>query len=152
MRISSKCSMALHILVLLHVFAGRKLTGEKIAKSVGCNPVMIRSLLGKLSEAGLVETRRGAGGSVLAKPPGDITVWMVYQAVDANSFERFIGLHPKPSTQCPVGRNIYSLLEKPYDMVKSAMRGAMEDIALEQLVDDYNMKAEATERLSNGSK
>jgi Rrf2 family protein len=131
--------MALHILVLLAEFTDQKLTSEQIAKSVGCNPVMVRNLLLKLKEAGLVATRRGIGGSVLMKSPEDITIWMVYQAVDASSFDGFIGLHPNPSLQCPVGKNIYSLLENPYGRIKDGMREAMEAITLQQLLDDYDI-------------
>lgn len=142
MRISNQCSMALQVLILLAEFSDKKLTGEQIAKSVGCNPVMIRNLLGKLKEAGLVTTRRGCGGSGLTKAPADTTVWMVYQAVDAKSFDEFIGLHPTPSCNCPVGKSIYSLLEKPYSEIKNAMRRTMESITLQQLLEDYRgMKA-----------
>ena len=36
-----------------------------------------------LKEAGLVRGRRGAGGGyVLARPPGDITVWEIMEAVE----------------------------------------------------------------------
>ncbi|MGC6173578.1 Rrf2 family transcriptional regulator [Lacrimispora sp. 38-1] len=137
MRISNKCSMALHVLILLGVFADQKLTSEQIANSVGCNPVMIRNLLGKLKEAGLVATQRGSGGSVLTKDPAAITVWMVYQAVDSNSFDYLIGLHPSPSPKCTVGKNIYSLLEKPYNEIKDAMRETMKTVTLQQLLEDY---------------
>lgn len=137
MRISNKCSMALQILILLAEFSDKKLTSEQIAKSVGCNPVMIRNLLGKLKEAGLVTTQRGCGGSALTETPEVITVWAVYQAVDSKSFDELIGRHPMPSPNCPVGKNIYSLLEKPYNEIRYAMRGTMESITLQQLLEDY---------------
>lgn len=137
MRISNKCSMALQILILLAEFSDKKLTSEQIAKSVGCNPVMIRNLMGKLREAGLVATQRGSGGSILTKAPADITVWMVYQTVDPKSFNELIGLHPTPSPNCPVGKNIYSLLEKPYNEIRDAIRETMDSITLQQLLEDY---------------
>ena len=137
MRISNKCSMALHALLLLAVFPENRPTSEDIARSVGCNPVMIRSLLGKLKEAGLVATRRGAGGSSLLKAPEEITIWTVYQAVDKDSLDTRIGLHPHQHPQCPVGNKIYALLEKPYGTITSAMREAMEAATLQQLIDDY---------------
>lgn len=147
MRISNKCSMALHILVLLGVFPEKMPTSAQIAKSVGCNPVMVRNLLGSLKKAALVETRRGIGGSALAKKPEDITIWMVYQAVDAGSFSGFIGLHPNPSSQCPIGKRIYFLLEKPYDKIRDSMRSAMEEITLGQLLDAYNAKQQLNGQL-----
>ncbi|MDL2289503.1 Rrf2 family transcriptional regulator [Clostridia bacterium OttesenSCG-928-F22] len=137
MRISNKCSMAIHILLLLAVFPESRLTSEDIARSVGCNPVMIRNLLGKLKEAGLVITQRGTGGSSLVKAPEEISVWTVYQAVDKDSLDTLIGLHPHPYPQCPVGDKIYALLEKPYNNIKSAMQEAMEAATLKQLIGDY---------------
>lgn len=137
MRISNKCSMALHIMILLAVFADQKLTSEQIAKSVGCNPVMIRNLLGKLKEADLVVTQRGSGGSILTKEPTAISIWTVYAAVDSGSFDDLIGLHPNPSPRCIVGKNIYSLLGKPYSKIRDSMRETMEAITLQQLLEDY---------------
>lgn len=138
MRISNKCSMALHALLLLAVFSEKKLTSEDIARSVGCNPVMIRNLFVKLREAGIVTTQRGTGGSSLAKEPGEISVWMVYQAVDKDSLENLIGLHPNPHSECPVGKEIYALLNQPYGKIKDAMREEMEDSTLQQLVDSFS--------------
>lgn len=140
MRISSKCSMALHTLVLLAVFPDRRLTSEDIACSVGCNPVMIRNLLCKLKQAGLIETQRGTGGSSLCKAPEEISIWTVYQAVDKDSLDTLIGLHPRPYSQCPVGESIYALLETPYNNIKSAMQEAMETATLQQLIADYHAR------------
>lgn len=137
MRISNKCSMALHTLILLAAYPGQKPTSEVMARSVGCNPVMIRNLLGRLKAAGLVSTQRGAGGATLLRAPEDISVWTVYQAVDADSLENLIGLHPNPYQNCPVGKRIHGLLETPYGKIKGAVREAMEAVTLQQLVDDY---------------
>lgn len=137
MRISNKCSMALHTLLLLAVFPESRLNSEDIAKSVGCNPVMVRGLLSKLKDAGLVATQRGTGGSSLSKAPEEITIWSVYQAVDKDSLDTLIGLHPNPSPRCPVGSRIYALLETPYASIRSAVQEAMEAATLRQLVEDY---------------
>ena len=137
MRISNKCSMALHIMILLAVFADHKLTSGQIAKSVGCNPVMIRNLLSKLKEANLVATQRGTGGSSLTQEPSSISIWMVFEAVDSGSFDDLIGLHPNPSSRCSVGKNIYSLLENPYNKIRNSMQQTMESITLQELLEDY---------------
>ena len=59
MRISSKCSIALHILIVITVLKDRKFASELLGKSTGCNPAMIRSLLGKLKKAGLSLYKEG---------------------------------------------------------------------------------------------
>lgn len=138
MRICTKCSTALHILTLLSVFEGHRLTSEVLAKSTGCNPVVVRNLLGSMKKAGIVEVRRGAGGALLLMEPKDITVWAVFSAVDTGSQEELIGLHPSPSPECPVGKNIHALLEKPYGIVADSVKEAMNAYTLQQIIDEYN--------------
>ena len=137
MRISTKCSIALHILVLLVVFHDKKLTSEILARSAGCNPVVIRNILGSLKKAGIVDVHRGTGGASLCMKPEEITIWTVFKAVDPMPLEELIGMHPSPSPLCPVGRNIYTLLEKPYHIVGNSVKEAMESYTLQQMLDEY---------------
>jgi len=137
MRISTKCSVALHILALLSVFEDRKLTSALIAKSTGCNAVIIRGLLSGLQKAGIVTVKRGTGGARLCKAPEEISLWDVYRAVDGAPLQELIGLHPSPSQECPVGRNIYALLAEPYGRVAQAVEQAMRSYALADLLEGY---------------
>lgn len=50
MRISTKTSIALHLLILLDVFKEQKLTSELLAMSIGSNPVVVRNTLGRLKK------------------------------------------------------------------------------------------------------
>lgn len=138
MRINTKCSMALHILILLAVFKEHKLTSELIAKSIGCNPVVVRSLLGKLKQAGIANVKRGSGGAELAVLPETITIWDVYQIVEHPTLNDLVGLHPNPSKICPVGKNIYTLLEAPYKNIEEAVKEKMSSYTLKQLIDNYD--------------
>lgn len=137
MRISSKCSLALHILLLLAVSDCGKLTSEIMASSTGCNPAMIRDMMKKLREAGLIQTTRGTGGSRLIKNPKDITIWAVYRAADPDSFENCIAMHKNPYEGCPVGKCIAPVLDRPYSNIKNAIRSAMQAETLEHIIDDY---------------
>ncbi len=61
---------------------GEALTSVIMAKSFGTSPVLLRRVLARLNQSGLVDTRRGAnGGSVLARPAADITLREVYESV-----------------------------------------------------------------------
>lgn len=137
MRISTKCSLALHLLIVLEVFRGKKLTSEILAQSTGSNPVIVRNIMGSLKKAGIIDIQRGAGGANLAIQPENITIWDVYKAVDTTSLEDLVGLHPNPSPICPVGKNIYALLEKPYSTIAKSVKQAMSSCTLKQLLDDY---------------
>ena len=67
MKISSRFTMAVHILALLALEKNTLCTSEWIAKSVNTNPVVVRRIIGKLKKAGLVNVRPGTGGAYLLK-------------------------------------------------------------------------------------
>jgi DNA-binding IscR family transcriptional regulator len=138
MRISTKCSTALHLLVVLEVFKDKKLTSERLAKSVGCNPVIVRNLIGSLKKAGIVGVQRGSGGAFLTAAPETVTIWDVYRAVDTVPLNELIGVHPNPSPACPVGSKIYQLLEKPFGLIADSVQKTMSGYTLKQILDDYS--------------
>src|SRR5205085_3297837 len=82
---------------------------ECIAGSVNTNPVVIRRILSQLSQARLVSSQTGAtGGTRLAKRPDEISLCAVYKAVSCGEV---FALHAKsPNQDCPIGRNIESVL------------------------------------------
>jgi Rrf2 family protein len=138
MRINTKCSLALHLLLLLAAFSGEsKMTSEKIAKSAGCNPVIIRNLLGDLKKAGLVNVQRGTGGATLGRAPEEISIWSVCEAVDPDSLTNLIGMHQNPSQACPVGSKIHELLKAPYESIEKAVQEAMSAFTLDKLMKEY---------------
>lgn len=138
MRINTKCSLALHVLLLLAVFSdASKMTSDKIAGSTGCNPVIIRNLLGDLKKAGLVNVQRGSGGATLSMAPKDISIWRVCEAVDPDSLTNLIGLHQNPSQECPVGSKIHELLKDSYGMIELAVKESMTAFTLEELLKKY---------------
>lgn len=135
MRISVKCSSAIHVLLMIAVLpASYKITSEFLASSVGSNPVEIRKLLSSLKKAGIIDVTRGPGGAKLKKSPEDITLLDIYNAVDSASLDELIGVHSHPAPQCPFGKNISNLLEKPYAEISEAVREKMSAITLAQLL------------------
>lgn len=135
MRISAKCSSAVHMLLMIAILpAHQKVTSDFLASSVGCNPVEIRKLLGGLKRAGFIDIARGTGGATLRVEPKDITLLAIYSAVDAASLDELIGVHAHAAEQCPFGKNIYRLLAAPYAEIGEAVRDKMTGITLAQLL------------------
>ena len=83
MKRNSRLSLALHTLGHMALDKGEPLTSAHIAAHAGTNPVVVRRVLGRLREAGLLISEKGhAGGWKLAKSPTQISLADVYLALD----------------------------------------------------------------------
>lgn len=81
MKRNSRLALALHTLGHMATDDGVR-TSSSIAEHAGTNPVVVRRVLGKLREAGLVVSEKGpSGGWCLARDPKDITLADVYLAL-----------------------------------------------------------------------
>ncbi|MEM6385619.1 MAG: Rrf2 family transcriptional regulator [Pseudomonadota bacterium] len=83
MKRNSRLSLALHTLSHMAGDPARVRTSADIADHAGTNPVVVRRVLGRLREAGLLLSEKGhAGGWRLARQPETITLADVYVALD----------------------------------------------------------------------
>ena len=83
MKRNSRLSLALHTLGHMAGDPESMQTSADIAEHAGTNPVVVRRVLGKLREAGLLTSEKGhAGGWRLARGPDAITLADVYLALD----------------------------------------------------------------------
>ncbi|UWR21283.1 Rrf2 family transcriptional regulator [Sulfitobacter sp. S190] len=83
MKRNSRLSLALHTLSHMAGDPSRTRTSADIAAHAGTNAVVVRRVLGKLREAGLLASEKGhAGGWKLAKSAEIITLADVYLALD----------------------------------------------------------------------
>lgn len=83
MKRNSRLSLALHTLGHMASEPDRMRTSADIAAHAGTNPVVVRRVLGRLREAGLLASEKGhAGGWRLARSPQEITLADVYLALD----------------------------------------------------------------------
>lgn len=83
MKRNSRLFLALHTLGHMAGDPDRVRTSAEIAEHAGTNPVVVRRVLGRLREAGLLTSEKGhAGGWRLAKEPHSISLADVYVALD----------------------------------------------------------------------
>jgi len=133
MQISSRFSVAVHVLTLLAVTpAGELLTSDRMAGSVNTNPVVIRRILGQLKKAGLVEVRAAAGGTYLRRAAAAITLLDVYRAVEVVEHNLF-SIHDKPNPKCPVGRNIQAALDDTLRQAQAALEQQLAGVNVAQI-------------------
>lgn len=140
MKITSRFTVAVHTLLAIHMFDGKyKTTSDFIAASVNVNPVVIRRTLLSLKGAGLIEVKAGSGGARIIKNLEEITLYDIYMAVDSVEGDLF-HFHESPNPSCPVGKNIYSVLEPHLFEAQKALENQLKKVTLQDLVQDLSSK------------
>lgn len=136
MQMSSRLTIAIHMLVCMDTFKDKKVTSGFLAESVNVNPVVIRRLLSQLKAAGLVEVARGVGGAKVKRPLSEITVLDVYRAVKCVEDGELFRFHEDPDPDCPVGRNIRAVLDRKLDGVQRAMEEEMRRVTMDSIAEE----------------
>lgn len=135
LRVSKKFPIAVHSLLIIAQFEDTdKATSAQIAQSTGANAVTIRNLFIALKKKGLIASATGKNGGVrLARPPGEISLWDVYSAVETDDIDEIFKFH-EGSGSCAVGKNIYQLMRPHMDDALGAMRKEMQDVSIATLI------------------
>ncbi len=137
MQISSRFTIAVHVLVCIEMFkSDYKVTSDVLASSVNVNPVVIRRLLQQLKKAGLIRVKRGSGGACIEKNLDEITLLDVYNAVECVEDGKLFHFHESPNQLCPVGKNIHALLDVRLEDIQKAMEKEMRSVSIQDIMDD----------------
>lgn len=145
MQISSRFTIALHILTALETFQGQyRLTSRFLSGSIQANPVIIRNILLQLKAAGFVQIPRGRGSITLLKSPNEISLLDVYKSIEPLEQDKLFSFHKNPNPQCPVGRNIHNILDWRLLSVQQAMENKLASMKLSDILTDLQklIKAE----------
>jgi len=142
MKISSRFSVAVHIISILQLYGNPMPTSEYIAGSVNTNPVVIRRILGMLKQAGIVDMKRGTGGAYLVKNVEDITMLDIYKAVGSVEDGQLFQIHENPNPECPVGANIQDVVNVALCSAQGAMEGVLQKITLADITKNLAEKIE----------
>ena len=145
MQISSRFTIALHILTALETFQGQfRITSRFLSGSIQANPVIIRNILLQLKAAGFVQIPRGRGSITLQKSPDEISLLDVYKSIEPLEQDKLFSFHKNPNPQCPVGRNIHNILDWRLLSVQQAMEDRLRAMKLSDILTDLQklIKAE----------
>ena len=132
MDISARTDYAVRAMLLL-AQASRDDTGpvsvERLAAAQDLPRKFLEAVVGDLRSAGLVESRRGAGGGyVLARPAGDIAVGDVFRAVSGPLAE-VRGLRPQDTSYSGVAEGLPAL----WVAVRSGLREVLDRTSIEDV-------------------
>ncbi|MFT8351364.1 Rrf2 family transcriptional regulator [Clostridium saccharoperbutylacetonicum] len=136
MNISSRFSVAVHMLSLLDIGKDLVCTSEIIATSVNTNPVVIRRVTGMLKKAGLVSINTSCGGANLLKPIEEITLLDVYKAVEVVKEGQLFKIHEDSDPNCAVGSKIHFVLEEVLHRTETAMERELKNVTIADIVED----------------
>ena len=98
---------------------------QQIADKLSIPPSTSSMILRRLKKAGLIEAREGVNGGVrLAKPPEEITVFDIFDAVEqsASMFQTNVNIVVAPDKAPRVQKLIEAVLEKSENQMKDSLR------------------------------
>lgn len=137
MQISSRFTIAIHMLVCMDVFKEEyKITSDFLASSINVNPVIIRKIFSQLEDAGLIKVKRGTGGASIVKSLNEITFFDIYQSVECIEENTLFHFHENPNPDCPVGKNIHNILDDKLLQIQAAMEQELKSITLADINSD----------------
>ncbi len=128
----SDYTVAIHSLMLVAFYTEDSITSDKVARSIGCNPVIVRNVFTRLNKAGLLRTGLGRKRTELGRPAEKITLRDVYLATVPDGDAVFKMYDPNPD--CPVGPNIHDILSSRFGKVRDAMLSELDGTTLSDLV------------------
>ena len=144
MQITSKFTIAVHIITAIDYFKDEaKVTSNFLAGSVGANPVIVRTVMGNLKDAGIISISQGKSGIGLAKGLDEITFYDIYKAIDPVGEEGLFHFHENPNIKCPVGRNIHAAMDARLIQVQDTMEKEMKSITVADVAAEVKKKIEA---------
>ena len=141
MQIGSKFTIGVHIVTALDYFKEMdRVNSEFLAGSIGVNPVIVRTVISQLREAGIVQTQRGSSGAELTRGLDKITLYDIYQAVGSvDAEEGLFHFHEQPNPDCPVGRNIHQVLDRHLEDAQRAMEERLKSITLAEIAEGIKL-------------
>lgn len=142
MKYSVRLSDAVHLMVYIEVAKGSILSSAAIAKSIQTNPAYIRQLMMKLKRAGLLQSVHGHANPKLARPPEEISLLDVYNAVEGD--KPLLHLDADINPECDIGINIQYALKGYYEQIQNNIRQEMDQIKLSDIMKDFQRVYDAS--------
>ena len=138
MQIGSKFTIGVHIITAIDYFRDMdRVNSEFLAGSIGVNPVIVRTVISQLREAGIVQTKRGSSGAELSKRLDEITLYDIYKAVGSvDPEEGLFHFHEQPNPECPVGRNIHKVLDQHLLDAQRALEAELRSTTMADIAED----------------
>lgn len=130
MQLDTSFSSAIHICVFLEKSGGRLVNSNELAASLGTNPVVVRRIVAKMKEFGIIKVKVGLGGGyMLGRIASNITLWDIYLAVRKdNPFKLKVG-----NTEDAITVALPKALEETFADTEYAMKKPLGNTTVRQV-------------------
>lgn len=131
--VDQRFSVSVHIMTAIAYEKGELVTSEELAAGIRTNPTVVRRLISKLVEAGLLNSFKGKTGGVrLAKPAKEVTLRDIYSAI---ADKKLMATPDKePFKNCVVSCSMKKLLCEVADGIENNSLTYLESIRLSDLL------------------
>ncbi|MBV1861596.1 MAG: Rrf2 family transcriptional regulator [Nannocystaceae bacterium] len=131
---STSFSMAIHLLTLLALAQGELVASSELAEQIGTNPSFLRQLVGKLRDAGLVETKLGKGGGTrLVKDAVTVRLLDIYRATET---ALLMAQHDcSADAPCPVERGMRETFASLNHRIERAVERELASTTLAEIIE-----------------
>lgn len=132
---NGQLALALHTLSHMAAERERVRTSADIAEHAGTNPVVVRRVLGKLREAGLLVSEKGhAGGWRLSLAPEEITIADVYLALG----EHLVATKPghRDQSDCSIESAMHDRIDHVMAEIEDTLVARLRETSIAELRED----------------
>ncbi len=128
---------ALYILMALGYSPERQMSSKEMAMGLQTNPVVVRRLMGLLSQAGLIQSQKGRSGGIrLARRPDQISLADIYKAVE---LPEMIRSYQKPALKaCAVSCSMKKIVGNVSEGLEKDIRKSLSQTKLSDLIKKVN--------------
>ncbi|MDI9587603.1 MAG: Rrf2 family transcriptional regulator [Acidobacteriota bacterium] len=132
MQHSVKMSRAIHVLAYVAENPNGDLSSDAIATSIRTNPGTVRQLMSSLRKAMLLETNKGQPLPCLAEEPENITLAMIYEAVEGD--KPILHVQHKINEECSLGKSMHVALRTYFFEIQERMLDYLNTISLADVI------------------
>ena len=143
MQISSRFTIAAVILLAVYFKKIKNINKSELKHGIimgealfGGYYLQVLGILSSLKKSHLLNVQRGTGGTTIAKPLDQITLFDIYQSVECVENGELFHFHENPNNNCPVGKNIHNILDNKLMRVQKAMEDELSSITLKDVIED----------------
>ena len=134
MRSDSLYTVGIHSLVMIGLYDDQRVTSQIVARSIGCNPVIVRNTFTKLKSAGLLIPGKGLKRTTLGRPAEKITLYDVFCATESDDAERMFKMYPVNQC-CPIAGDLHRAMSAAFEDAKESMMSTLSKTTIADLID-----------------